>query len=211
MEFLYFIYLCLQKFSNICCRFTNDIFLLWNGCETQLLDYIKRLNSRYPKIKFDFHYSKFSIVFLDTKIYKNKEKSTLLTKIYQKPTNRGNFLDPTQNSRHCWLLAYHLAKHPGRKISAEKHQSLTNIELKQSFINLNYKENFITNQFNRVSEVTRKLKEAIDKHWHLLQINPTLKNTFQKRPIIACKKNRNLKEIIGSNKILKNKVIRKKK
>ena len=54
------------------------------------------------------------------------------------------------------------------------------------------------------------IKETIDKHWHLLQINPTLRNTFQERPIIAHKKNRNLKEIIGGNKILKNKLIRKK-
>ena len=31
------------KFS---CRFIDDIFLFWNGRETQLLDFIKRLNSR---------------------------------------------------------------------------------------------------------------------------------------------------------------------
>ena len=190
MEFLYFIYLYLQTFSNICCRFINDIFLLWNGYETQLLDYIKRLNSRYPKIKFDFHYSKFSIVFLDTKIYKNKEKSTLLTKIYQKPTNRGNFLDPTQHCWYCWLLAYHLAKHPGRKISAEKHQSLTNIELKESFINHDYKENFITNQFNRISEVTRealltskpklaKKKQESHYYWNSKELYQTLRKPLR--------------------------------
>ena len=38
-----------------------------------------------------------------------------------------------------------------------------------------------------------------------------LKNKFQEKPIIPYKRNSNLKEIIGNNKILNNKVIRKKK
>ena len=42
----------------------------------------------------------------------------------------------------------------------------------------------------------------------LLQINPTVKNAFRRRPITAYKKNRNLKEIIQRSKIL-NKVIKK--
>ena len=95
-----------------------------------------------------------------------------------------------------------------------------------------------TDQFNQISEVTRKallnskqklankprislvlkfnrtlpnIKKIIDENWHLLQINPKLKNAFQGKPIIAYKRNRNLREIIGSNKILNNRVIRKKK
>ena len=111
-------------------------------------------------------------------------------------------------------------------------------ELKKPFINCGYKENFLTDQFNRISEVTRKalltlkpktenkpriplvlkfnrtlrnLKEIIDKQRNLLQINPKPKNTFQEKPMIAYKRNRNLKEIVGSNKILNNKVIQKKK
>ena len=63
-------------------------------------------------------------------------------------------------------------------------------------------------KFNRTLP---NIKEIIDKHWHLLQINPKLKNIFQERPVIGYRKNRNLKEIIGSNKILNYKVIRKKK
>ena len=63
-------------------------------------------------------------------------------------------------------------------------------------------------KFNRTLP---NIKEIIDKHWHLLQIKPKLKNIFQERPIIGYRKNRNLKEIIGSNKILNYKVIRKKK
>ena len=99
-------------------------------------------------------------------------------------------------------------------------------ELKESFINRGYKEHFLIDQFSQISEVTREallhskqkiankpriplvlkfkrtlnIKKVIDEHWHLLQINPKLKNAFQEKPIIAYKRNRNLKKIIGSNK-----------
>ena len=46
-----FKYQSLQTFSNFYCRFIDDIDLLWNGSETQLLDFITRLNSRHPKKK----------------------------------------------------------------------------------------------------------------------------------------------------------------
>ena len=109
--------------------------------------------------------------------------------------------------------------------------------MKETFINGGYKEHVLTDQFNRISEVTREalltskqkivnkpripsvlkfnrtlpnIKKVIHEHWHLLQINPKLKNPFQGKPIIAYKRNRNLRETIGSNKILNNKVIKKK-
>ena len=45
----------------------------------------------------------------------------------------------------------------------------------------------------------------MDKHWHVLQVNPELKERFQSSPIIAFCKNKNLKQIIGSNTIEHNK------
>ena len=49
-----FKYQSLQTFSNFYCRFINDIDLLWNGSETQLLDFSTRLNSRHPTQKIWF-------------------------------------------------------------------------------------------------------------------------------------------------------------
>ena len=45
----------------------------------------------------------------------------------------------------------------------------------------------------------------MDKHWHVLQVNPELKERFQSSLIIAFRKNKNLKQIIGSNTIEHNK------
>ena len=50
-----------KLFSNFYSQFVDDIFLLWNGSEAQLLDFVTTLNSRQPKIQFIFKYSKSSI------------------------------------------------------------------------------------------------------------------------------------------------------
>ena len=143
---------------NLLLSIYDDIFLLWNGSETQLLDFVTRLNFRHPTIKFDFKCSKSSIKFLDTKIYKNKEKNKLLTTIYGKPTDRANFLDPT--SAHPKSLINSIPFSQAlqlRKICSETSELNKQLnELKESFINRVYKENFFKDQFNRISEVTRE-------------------------------------------------------
>ena len=45
----------------------------------------------------------------------------------------------------------------------------------------------------------------MDKHWHVLQVNPELKERFQSSPIITFRKNKNLKQIIRSSTIEHNK------
>ena len=44
------------------------------------------------------------------------------------------------------------------------------------------------------------------KHWNLLEINESLKEIFNCQPITGSRRNKSLKELIGSNKIEKNKV-----
>ena len=49
------------------------------------------LSKKRPTIKFDFAYSKISIVFLDMKLYKN-QNGMLCTTIYRKSIDWSNFL-----------------------------------------------------------------------------------------------------------------------
>ena len=51
--------------------------------------------------------------------------------------------------------------------------------------------------------------KVIRKHWNLLEINEYLKEIFNCQPITAFRRNKNLKEFIGSKKIEKNKVNRR--
>lgn len=51
----------------------------------------------------------------------------------------------------------------------------------------------------------------IRKHWNLLAINQSLKETFNWQPITSFKRNKNLKELTGNSEIEKNKVRQKQK
>ena len=51
------------------------------------------------------------------------------------------------------------------------------------------------------------LKTIIDKNWHILQIQPKLKEIFAEPPILAFKRNKNLRDIIRGNKLFDNKRI----
>ena len=150
---------------------------------------------------------KFSIEFLDTKIYKNKEKNKLLTTIYRKPTDRRNFLDPTSTHPRSLINSIPISQALQlKKICSETSALNEHLkELKESFINRGYKKHFLTDQFKRISEVTTEallsskqkienkpriplvlkfnitlpnIKKIIDAHCHLLQINNKLKNAF---------------------------------
>ena len=85
------IYPYLRNFSTFYCQFIDDIFFLWNETESKLINFTDDLNQKHPIIKFEFAYSRTSITFLDTKLYKN-ENGTLCTTIYRKPSDRSNFL-----------------------------------------------------------------------------------------------------------------------
>ena len=49
----------------------------------------------------------------------------------------------------------------------------------------------------------------IRKHWNLLEINDSLKEIFNCQSVTTFRRNKNLKELIESNKIEKNKVKKK--
>ena len=54
-----------------------------------------------------------------------------------------------------------------------------------------------------------KIKEIVMKHWHLLHVNPNLAEIFQNPPILAFRRNKNLRDIISTKLIEKDKVKRK--
>ena len=89
------------------------------------------------------------------------------------------------------------------------------------------KENIIRNQFEKVGNLERatllnktnaarknvipfavtysptlpNIREIINKHWHILNINNAFRNVFKATPVIAFRKNTLLKQIIGSDTI----------
>ena len=91
------IYKLIGENSNFYKRFIGDIFILWNGTQEQLKEFIEQINALHPRIKFEANYSFNSINFLDTHIYKNKN-GKLCTTLHVKPTHRQSY--PHHKSYH---------------------------------------------------------------------------------------------------------------
>ena len=198
--------------------------------ESELIKFIDNLNQKHPIIKFEFTYSRTRITFLDTKVYKN-ENGTLRTTIYRKPSDCRKFFH--YKSAHPKELKHSIPYSQALRIKRIC-QNLK--DLKDAFIKRCYHSKILDYHFERAMNVDRKVpleikenpstqghlplvltynktlpnsKNVIDKHWHILSINENLQKVFDKRPFIAYRRNTNLFQIIGGNRIFKNKVVRK--
>ena len=71
----------------------------------------------------------------------------------------------------------------------------------------NFKKRVIKINEIKTSNTERLPLTIIDKNWHVLEIEPKLKEIFAEPPILAFKRNKSLKDIIGGKKIFDNKKI----
>ena len=213
-------------------RFIDDIFMIWTKSEKDLIEFLDELNTKHTSIKFEFKYSRQQIEFLVTLLYIDNYNK-LQTTQYKKPTDRQNYLH--SKSEHPYSLKKSIAYSQVLRIKRicstrnefEKHSSNLLQQLKKK----GYHHDTLKEQIEKAREQERtlllnknpeevkqsipisitynrtlpKIKLIVDKHWHVLQVNPELKEIFQSSPIIAFHKNKNLKQIIGSNTIEHNK------
>ena len=230
------IYPKIQNKIRIFLRYIDDIFFIWKGTEDDLKQFLNDINLIHPTIKFDYHTSKTAVNFLDLTIYKDIN-GKLATKVYTKPTDRQAFLH--KNSAHPNHLknsipygqALRLRRICSDKVDFEEGCN----KLRTKLIERGYKEHEINLQIERVAKEKRddllhykdktpmtkipfavtynsqlpNIKEAIDKHWDILKINPRLGQVFNEKPMIAFRKNKNLKDILEQKNIRTGKVERK--
>ena len=231
-----YIYPHLVNKSLLYLRYIDDIFMLWKGTEEELKAFIEMINVAHPTIKFDTNYSYSEINFLDTKVMITSNNQ-LITTLHKKPTDRNTFIHrksyhpPATKKSIPYSQALRLSR-----ICSEDYDYHTQLEdLKKKFIERGYIENEINEQFNKATQhdreslLTYKAKERNNKivfatkyhknlpnigrniyeNWHLLHINAEISNHFNDKPVVAYKRNDNLRRLIGHNKISGNKVVRK--
>ena len=208
--------------------------MIWIGTVSELLNFFDEINQVHPYIKFDYKYSIEKIEFLDTTIFKNEYKS-LSTKLYSKPTDRPGYIHSRSYHPRAQIknVPYGQALRVKRICTEKKdfHQALTT--LKNNFISRGYNPKDIVEQFERTTSRSRKelltykekknenklkfttifnynlpaVRKTIGKNWETLQTNERQAQIFKDKPIIAFKRNRNLKDIIGGTRLMKNKKI----
>lgn len=72
-------------------RYINDIFFIYTGNEEKLTEFLMTLNPVQDSIKFDHEKSTWSVTFLDTCIYINKNRKLQMT-LHTKITDTHNYL-----------------------------------------------------------------------------------------------------------------------
>ena len=194
-------------------------FFIWKGTENELKEFFKEINKVHQTIKFDHDYSKTEINFLDLTIYKDAT-GKLATKVYTKPADRQAYLH--RNSAHPSHLKksipYGQALRLRRICSDLNEFNEASKNLKSRWEYRGYKEEEIMKQITQARIRNREellqykpkgappripfiltynpqlhnAKEAINKHWSILQINPNMQNTFKEKPIMAYRRNKNL-------------------
>ena len=72
-------------------RLIDDIFFIFTGTETELMEFIDWTNKLHPTIKYKYVTSRTEIDFLDMKVYVDSDRR-LRTTIYRKPSDCSSYL-----------------------------------------------------------------------------------------------------------------------
>ena len=228
-----FIFRFLTNLSDFYLRFIDDVFLIWNGAKTEFDSFLKKINECHRSINFEYEMCKTEINFLDTTVFKVDNK--LRNKLYVKPTDRQSYLHrkpehPNSTKKNiacsqalrfnkicynrsdlhnnCKRLLNTLTKRGYNKTdtTTQINNAITvpKIEFRNKIKTSNTEGLPLTVTYNRTLP---DLKTIIDQNWHILQIEPKLTEIFAEPPILAFKRNKNLRDIIGGNKVFDNKKI----
>ena len=215
-------------------RFKDDIFLIWTGGEEALLNFFQEINGVHGSIKFECKHAKDVINFLDTNVHINPD-GTLKTSLYQKPTDRnaylhhssyhpaklisnipyGQFLrvkkicsDPIDAEQSINNLEWKFHERGFPKASTEQQKNKTNGVMRSSLLIDKEKTRTIRTPFTTTyNELHPPIRKIINSHWDILRTHDELAETFNEKPVVAFRRNKNLRDILGQVHLSRNKKI----
>ena len=172
---------------------------------------MNEINQKHQSIKFYFKFSKESIEFLDTLVYIDS-KNRFHTTLYKKTTDCQNYLHA--KLAHPFLLKksmpYSQARRIKRTCSIFEEYRKHSQDLIKRFVEKGYDESAVRKQIESVDHLNRSLlfknckpkrkdsipfsvtynsvlpniKEIINKHWHILNIDSRFKEIFNSSQLI---------------------------
>lgn len=217
-------------------RYIDDILLIWTASKQELKEFIEYANTIHSTIKFEFETSEKEINFLDTTIYKTTDNK-IATKLFKKPTDRSAFLHKksAHPENQKTSIPYGQALRIKRISTNEEEFRKSISQLTESLMCRGYKEEEIKIAVDKANSISRdrlltyktksrsnniplvltynktlpSVSKSIRKHWEILNIDEKQAAIFKNtRPIVAYKRNKNLKQYIGQTTISRDKVCR---
>ena len=136
--------------------YIDDIFFIWEHGEEFLEEFLNKLNSFHPTIKFTAEYSKETIDFLDVNI--RLVGRELMTDLFVKRTDTHQFLDPSSSHPyHCKKgIPYRQAQRFNRNFSDNESFDKRCNDLEGCLMERGYNGKMIRKQILRAREHSRK-------------------------------------------------------
>jgi len=92
------------KFLGVYRRYVDDIFIVWNGSDKEMADFLLFVNSLHPNISFTIEEERDKqLPFLDILVTRNN--TDLCFEIYRKPTTTDNVIQYSSNSPYSHKFA----------------------------------------------------------------------------------------------------------
>ncbi|CAJ0918423.1 unnamed protein product [Ranitomeya imitator] len=205
-------------------RFIDDIFVIWQGSETDLTSFIQLLNDNSLNIKLTCKYSQTNIDFLDTKIFKG-EDGLLHTEVFRKETSVNSVLHaasshprPLKDS-----IPYGQFLRTKRICSTESSFQTQSLELAQRFSQRGYSNRIIRRSWSKANNKPRSellqprnkpstsmtvrfistynekwkpMRQALSKFWPIILNDPLLAKCVPSTPSITYRRSQNLKDML---------------
>ncbi|XP_066275237.1 uncharacterized protein [Branchiostoma lanceolatum] len=205
-------------------RYIDDVFAIWTHSEEDFKSFIKDLNTAHPTIKFTVETSTTSINFLDVTI--SVSEGAFTTDLYTKPTDKHQYLlRNSSHPTHCKRgIPFGQFLRVRRICSDEPKYRERAQQLKEHFQNRGYEDALLDQAAQRAQDRPREellgakkkkvasqdrpvlvttynphlppINNILRKYWNILQLSPRTRELFQDPPLIAYRRNKNLRDTL---------------
>ena len=211
-------------------RYIDDLLFIFDGSESQLLEFHKYLNSLNENIKLTIEYSQQTINFLDLTIFKD-EFGKLHTTIFRKEMSRNTLLraDSFHPTHLIENIPYGQFQRLRRICDDDDEFKLQADDMATRFTDRTYKPHLITNAKTKASSLNRSdllikkrrqpnsqsrpyfvtqysttsnhIKRLIKENWSIIESDPTLQPIFPEPPIFSFRRAPTLKDKLVHSQI----------
>lgn len=208
-------------------RYIDDIFGIWSGTEADLLHFHEMANGIHPNIQLDLRFSKSSIEFLDVNV--SIEKGYLSTDLYSKPTDKHMYLNKKSSHPESTKksIPFGLGIRARRICSTDEGYFKQREKIKTNLRKCGYSNKDVEDQLAKVDKLNRSdllnyrknnkkcnrvpfvlnysrglpnIHQILKKRQQILENSDRLKLAFHNTPIVAFRRDKNLKDILVHKK-----------
>ena len=212
-------------------RFIDDCFGVSTSTKQELVDFINFAGSFHPSIKFTYEVSTSSLPFLDILISVNVDANKLATSVFYKPTDSHAYLNYASSHPQSTKdsIPYSQFLRLRRLCSCDTDFESRAREMKGFFLKQGYDHGCVSRGLERARGVSRAdalsrrrrdtqshrpvlaltyhphnipVKNIIVKNFHLVQADDDLKDLFPQPPLVAYRRDVNLRDLLVHSRLL---------